>query len=88
MTTYQSAAAQHSSLTTPPKSVGTAYILWTFFSILGVHQFYLGNVGRGISMLLTFGWLGIGVLIDLFTLEGQVAAANRRRGVITQHIMI
>jgi len=39
-------------------------------------------------MLLTFGWLGIGVLIDLFTLEGQVSAANRRRGVITQHIMI
>lgn len=63
------------------KKVGTAYILLFFFSILGVHQFYLGKVGRGLSMLFTFGWLGIGVLVDLFTLESQVHDVNRRSGI-------
>jgi TM2 domain-containing membrane protein YozV len=69
-----------------PKSVGTAYILWAFFSLLGVHQFYLGKIGRGISMLLTLGWLGIGILVDLFTLESQVTAANRRNGLVVQYV--
>lgn len=69
-----------------PKKVGTAYILLAFFSIFGVHQFYMGKVGRGISMLLTLGWLGIGVLVDLFTLEGQVTAVNRRNGIIMKYV--
>jgi TM2 domain-containing membrane protein YozV len=58
------------------KSVGTAYVLWFLLGVLGVHQFYLGRVGRGISYIFTFGWLGIGLLIDLFTLPSQVRKAN------------
>jgi TM2 domain-containing membrane protein YozV len=32
-----------------------------------MHRFYVGKVGTGILFLLTFGWLGIGWLIDIFT---------------------
>lgn len=31
---------------------------------LGVHRFYVGKIGTGILMLITFGGLGIWVLID------------------------
>jgi TM2 domain-containing membrane protein YozV len=63
--------------TTPgAKSVGVAYLLWFFFGFLGVHQFYLGRTGRGVSYIFTLGLLGIGLLIDLFTLPGQVRKAN------------
>lgn len=58
------------------KSVGTAYLLWFFLGVIGAHQFYLGKTGRAISYIFTFGWLGIGLLIDLFTLPKQVAAVN------------
>jgi TM2 domain-containing membrane protein YozV len=69
-----------------PKTVGTAYILWAFFSILGVHQFYMGKTGRGLSMLFTLGWLGVGAIVDLFTMETQVAAVNRRNGITMQYL--
>ncbi|MEU2611943.1 TM2 domain-containing protein [Micromonospora sp. NPDC007271] len=59
-----------------PKSVGTAYVLWFFLGALGIHQFYLGKTARAVSMLLTFGWLTIGLWIDLFTLPGQVRKVN------------
>jgi TM2 domain-containing membrane protein YozV len=58
------------------KSVGTAYVLWFFLGALGVHQFYLGKTVRGVTYLFTLGWLGIGLLIDLFTLPSQVRKAN------------
>ena len=32
---------------------------------LGVHRFYVGKIGTGIVMLLTFGGLGIWSLIDI-----------------------
>ena len=32
---------------------------------LGVHRFYVGKVGTGILMLLTFGGCGIWALIDV-----------------------
>jgi len=31
---------------------------------LGVHRFYLGKIGTGILMILTFGGLGIWAIID------------------------
>ena len=58
------------------KSTTTAYLLWLFFGGLGIHQFYLGKTGRGISMLLTFGWLTLGLWVDLFTLPRQVRRVN------------
>ncbi|MEV0895874.1 NINE protein [Actinoplanes sp. NPDC049802] len=58
------------------KQVGIAYVLWFFFGALGVHKFYLGKIGMGIAYIFTVGFLGIGLLIDLFTLPKQVRAAN------------
>ena len=58
------------------KSKLIAYLLWFFFGLLGIHNFYLGKVGMGILYLLTGGIFGIGWLIDLFTLGGQVDTYN------------
>lgn len=58
------------------KSKGIAYLLWFFLGFLGVHKFYLGKIGVGILYLFTFGLFGIGLLIDLFTLGGQVDTYN------------
>lgn len=58
------------------KSKGAAYLLLLFFGVLGIHKFYLGKVGMGILYLLTLGFLGIGCLIDLFTLGSQVDTYN------------
>ena len=58
------------------KDVGVAYILLVIFGFLGVHKFYLGRVGFGILYIFTGGILGIGLIVDLFTLSNQVRRAN------------
>jgi len=65
----------------PPKSIGVAYILLIFLGFLGIHQFYLGKIGRGILYLLTAGLFFVGVIVDLFTLPSQVKTINARRAV-------
>jgi TM2 domain-containing membrane protein YozV len=39
-------------------------LLCFFVGFFGVHRFYVGKVGTGIAMLLTFGGFGIWSLID------------------------
>jgi TM2 domain-containing membrane protein YozV len=62
------------------KSVGIAYLLWFFLGVVGAHQFYLGKTGRAISYIFTLGWLGVGLVIDLFTMSKQVQQANGATG--------
>ena len=58
------------------KTKTTAYLLWFFLGLFGVHKFYLEKPGMGILYLCTGGLLGIGWLIDLFTLGNQVDLYN------------
>ncbi|MGG4462593.1 NINE protein [Micromonospora provocatoris] len=62
------------------KSTGTAYILFFLFLLgfAGIHRFYIGKIGTGLLYLLTWGFLGIGLIYDLFTLARQVTDANIR----------
>lgn len=64
--------------TRPMKKSGTAYLLMLFslIGVAGIQHFYLGKWGRGLLWLLTWGLLGIGLVVDLFTLPAQVKQVN------------
>lgn len=47
------------------KSMVPAALLCFFLGFLGIHRFYVGKIGTGILMILTFGGLGIWALVDL-----------------------
>lgn len=61
-------------MATSDRRVGVAYALMLFslIGICGVQHFYLGKIFRGLLWFFTFGLLGVGLLIDLFTLPRQV----------------
>ena len=50
------------------KSRLAAALLCGFVGVFGIHRFYVGKVGTGILMLVTFGGLGIWALIDLIVI--------------------
>ena len=52
----------------PEKSKSTATVLAWLLGGLGVSDFYLGNIGKGIVKLLTLGGFGIWALIDAIKL--------------------
>ncbi|MCP1198169.1 NINE protein [Notoacmeibacter sp. MSK16QG-6] len=60
------------------KTKGIAYLLWALclFGVCGIHRFYTGRWVTGIIWFFTVGLLGIGQIIDLFLIPGQVRSAN------------
>jgi TM2 domain-containing membrane protein YozV len=59
-------------------SYSVAWILLTFLGIFGIHRFYIGKWLTGILYLVTGGLFGIGLLYDLWTLNGQISEINAR----------
>jgi TM2 domain-containing membrane protein YozV len=47
-----------------PKGFVPTALLCMFFGVFGIHRFYVGKIGTGILMMVTFGGLGIWSLID------------------------
>ena len=53
---------------TSEKGFVATLILCFLLGTLGVHRFYVGKIGTGILMLLTFGGLGIWTLVDIIVI--------------------
>ena len=64
--------------TTGPIDYSVAWVLLTFFGILGIHRMYMKQWLTGIVYLLTGGLLGIGYLYDFWTLNDQITVLNRQ----------
>lgn len=60
-----------------PYSFEVAWLLQTFFGVLGVHRMYLGKWITGVLWLCTGGLFLVGYLYDYLTLNEQVSVANR-----------
>ena len=64
--------------TTSDKKKGTALLLCIFLGYFGAHQFYVGNIGKGVLYLFTVGIFGIGWFIDVFKIFSQPAYLGRK----------
>ncbi|MCF6292157.1 MAG: TM2 domain-containing protein [Robiginitomaculum sp.] len=66
------------------KSIAAAFILGIQLGILGGHDYYLGDIGRGIfKLILTITMIGIifsiiWVIIDLISMPSRVREKNRQ----------
>jgi len=61
------------------QETGTAYLLWcaSLLGVCGLQRYYLGQSLVGTLYLLSFGFCGIGQLMDLFLIPGLVERSNR-----------
>lgn len=64
------------------KNKWVAIILCFLLGGYGIHKFYLGKIGLGIIYLLTEGFFGIGVLVDLVILI--LGKAKDKKGAVLQ----
>jgi TM2 domain-containing membrane protein YozV len=65
--------------------LATAYLLWFFGGLFGIHRFYCGRVGTGILWACTGGLCGVGWLVDLFLLPSMVRQASRGARLAGEH---
>lgn len=54
-----------------------AWILLTFFGVLGIHRFYLAKWFTGLLYLLTGGLFTIGWIYDYWTMNDQISVQNQ-----------
>jgi TM2 domain-containing membrane protein YozV len=59
-------------------NTGTAYLLWLFclFGLSGVQRFYTGRPISGLFYLFTWGFFGVGQVLDLIWIPGLVEKRN------------
>lgn len=50
------------------KKKALIFCLIGLLGVAGLHQFYVGRIGKGIVYLCTFGWFFIGTIIDLIAI--------------------
>lgn len=50
---------------TSDKSKRTALLLCIFGGFFGLHQFYVGKIGKGLLYFFTFGLVGFGWIADI-----------------------
>lgn len=67
----------------PPKDPGMALVLTLlgFVLLAGLQYFYIGKIGKGVLFLLTGGFLWVGTIISLFTIQGETKQINAQRAV-------
>ena len=60
------------------KSIATAWVLHAILLLgfAGIHRFYLRSIGLGVVYLLTWGFCGIGLIIDLFLINSMTRSHN------------
>jgi len=62
-----------------PKHFLAAFFLSFFLGVFGADRFYLGRYGSGVVKLITFGWFGIGAIVDLaLIMNGAMRDAHDR----------
>lgn len=77
--THCGARLKEQADTSPKSRLATTLlcILPAWCGINGIHRFYLGKIGTGILMLITFGGLGIWTLIDfIIAVTGSMKDKN------------
>ncbi len=55
------------------------FTLIGFFGFAGIQRFVIGDIGLGILYLLTFGFCGIGTIIDLVNIRRMTTDFNLRQ---------
>jgi len=60
-----------------PIDYSVAWLLLVFLGILGAHRLYMGKWVTAILYFFTGGLFLVGYIVDLWTLNGQIAEINR-----------